>query len=197
MRFLNRFGAPALSAVGRLLFPSVARDSHCGLRGFDAARIRSLALCAPGMESASEMIVKAVRKNFRIAEVAISQRPAADADRMPRLRTWRDGWRHLRLLLLLSPRWLFFNPGRIFAIVGAVLVVVPLLRSDWLGTYAMLFGSGLVVCGAQLVGFALVASVFGERMGFSSYCRTMSRIQPPDLCICRWHFAGSAQTVSA
>ena len=167
MRFLNRHvGAPLLSAIGRFLFRAPVRDFHCGLRGFHLARVRSLALRAPGMESASEMIVKAMRAKLRIAEVAVSQRPAWDADRVPRLRIWRDGWRHLRLLLLLSPKWLFLRPGSAAVVVGLVLLVLPLLRGDWLGTYAMLFGAGLVVCGTQLAGFAAVARLFGERMGF-------------------------------
>lgn len=167
MRLLNRFvGAPLLSAVGRLLFPAVAvRDFHCGLRGFNTAQIRRLALRAPGMESASEMIVKAARSNLRIAEVPVTQRPATDADRAPHLRIWRDGWRHVRLLLLLSPRWLFLQPGCLAVVTGVVLMAVPFLRADWLGNYAMVFGAGLVVCGTQLIGFALAASVFGDRVG--------------------------------
>lgn len=166
MRFLNRhFGAPLLSAMGRLLVSSPVSDFHCGLRGFHRARLRGLALRAPGMESASEMIVKAARAKLRVAEVAVSQRPAWDAERVPRLRIWRDGWRHLRLLLLLSPKWLFFRPGVVAVAAGLVLLTVPLFRRDWLDIYAMLFGAGLVVCGTQLASFAAVARLFGERMG--------------------------------
>ena len=167
MRFLNRYiGAPLLSAVGRFLVRAPVSDFHCGLRGFDLARMRGLALRAPGMEIASEMVVKAARANLRVAEVPVSQRPAWDPDRVPRLRIWHDGWRHLRLLLLLSPKWLFFVPGLVAAVAGLVLLTLPVLRGDWLGTYAMQFGAGLVVCGAQLAVFAAVARLFGERMGF-------------------------------
>ena len=167
MRFLNRYvGAPLLSAVGRLLVRAPVSDFHCGLRGFDLARMRGLALRAPGMEIASEMVVKAAQANLRVAEVPVSQRPAWDPDRVPRLRIWHDGWRHLRLLLLLSPKWLFFIPGLVAVVAGLVLLTLPVLRGDWLGTYAMQFGAGLVVCGAQLAVFAAVARLFGERMGF-------------------------------
>ena len=167
MRFLNRhIGVPLLSALGRLFARAPVGDFHCGLRGFDLARMRSLALCAPGMEIASEMIVKAARAKLRVGEVAVAQRPALDPHRVPRLRLWRDGWRHLRLLLLLSPKWLFLMPGLAAVVSGFVLLTVPLVRGDWLGTYAMLFGAGLVVCGTQLAGFAAVARLFGERVGF-------------------------------
>ena len=167
MRFLNRYiGAPLLSAVGRFLVRAPVSDFHCGLRGFDLARMRGLGLRAPGMEIASEMVVKAARANLRVAEVPVSQRPAWDPDRVPRLRIWHDGWRHLRLLLLLSPKWLFFVPGLVAVVAGLVLLTLPVLRGDWLGTYAMQFGAGLVVCGAQLAVFAAVARLFGERMGF-------------------------------
>lgn len=170
MRLLNRsVGAPLLSALGRLLFRVPVRDFHCGLRGFHLQRIRGLDLRCVGMECASEMVVKAARAGLRIAEVPVSQRPALDAARTPRLRIWRDGWRHLRLLLLLSPKWLFFRPGIAAVALGLGLLLVPVLRGDWLGTYAMLFGGGFVVCGTQLVTFAAVAGLFAERMGFDAF----------------------------
>lgn len=167
MRFWNRYvGAPLLSGIGRLFFRSPLRDFHCGLRGFDLMRIRDLNLQALGMESASEMIIKAVRKKLRVAEVPVSQRQALDADRVPRLRIWRDGWRHLRLLLLLAPNWLFLRPGIVAVAVGTVFLLLPWVRPDWLGTFAMLYGAAMVICGAQLASFACVTTLFSERMGF-------------------------------
>lgn len=167
MRFWNRYvGAPLLSGIGRLFFRSPLRDFHCGLRGFDLMRIRDLNLQALGMESASEMIIKATRKGLRVAEVPISQRQALDADRVPRLRIWRDGWRHLRLLLLLAPNWLFLRPGIVAVAVGTVFLLLPWVRPDWLGTFAMLYGAAMVVCGTQLASFAGVTTLFSERMGF-------------------------------
>lgn len=176
-RFLNRYvGAPLLSAFGRLLTPTTVRDLHCGLRAFDRQKVLGLKLRAPGMECASEMIIKAARKNLRIAEVPVSQRAALNAERTPHLRVWRDGWRHLRLLLLSSPRWLFLRPGCLSIVVGATLMVVPLVRADWLGTYAMLLGAGIVICGAQVLWFALFAGIHGGNQG--KWSRWLLRDRP-------------------
>lgn len=176
----RRMGARLLSAVGRLLFTSPVEDMHCGLRGFHRQQMLDLNLRAPGMESASEMIAKAVRKNLRIAEVPVAQRSALDADRTPHLRIWSDGWRHLRLMLLLSPRWLFLHPGCLLVVAGMVAMIVPFVRADWFGTYAMLFGSGMMVCGLQLVWFALFAqSLRGEEEG-SKWATWLVRHATPD-----------------
>ena len=104
------FGNPVLSGVGRLLFRSECRDFHCGLRGFDRDAIIRLGLSAPGMEFASEMVVKATLQRLRITEVPTTLAPDGRG-RPPHLRSWHDGWRHLRLLLLFSPRGLFLYPG--------------------------------------------------------------------------------------
>lgn len=111
------FGNPVLSGVGRLFFPSACGDFHCGLRGFDRDAILSLDLQAPGMEFASEMVVKATISKLRIAEVPTTLSPDG-RDRAPHLRSWRDGWRHLRLLLVFSPRWLFLYPGAGIFLLG-------------------------------------------------------------------------------
>jgi glycosyltransferase involved in cell wall biosynthesis len=108
---LHRYlGNPVLTAVGRLFFRSTCGDFHCGLRGFHRDAILSLDLRSPGMEFASEMVVKATISKLKIAEVPTALSPDG-RDRPPHLRSWRDGWRHLRLLLLFSPRWLFLYPG--------------------------------------------------------------------------------------
>ena len=108
---LHRYvGNPVLTAVGRLFFRSPCGDFHCGLRGFDRAAILDLDLQAPGMEFASEMVVKATIHHLTIAEVPTTLSPDGRS-RPPHLRSWRDGWRHLRFLLLFSPRWLFLYPG--------------------------------------------------------------------------------------
>ncbi len=167
----RRVGARLLSAIGRLLFASPVDDMHCGLRGFDRQKMLDLNLRAPGMESASEMIAKAVQKNLSIVEVPVAQRSALDAGRTPHLRIWRDGWRHLRLMLLLSPRWLFWHPGCLLVVAGTVAMIVPFVRADWLGTYAMLFGSAMVVCGLQLVWFALFTQSLGTAEGRSGEAR--------------------------
>ena len=108
---LHRYlGNPVLTAIGRIFFRSPCGDFHCGLRGFDRAAILSLDLQAPGMEFASEMVVKATIRKLRITEVPTTLSPDGRS-RPPHLRSWRDGWRHLRFLLLFSPRWLFLYPG--------------------------------------------------------------------------------------
>ena len=102
---LHKAGTAVLSGMGKLLFHIPVSDFNCGLRGFKASSVRSLALRCSGMEAASEMIVKAARTDMRIAEVPVVQRPALDPNRVSHLRIVRDGWRHLRLLMMLSLRW--------------------------------------------------------------------------------------------
>jgi len=110
-------GNPVLSALGRLFFPSKSKDFHCGLRGFNRAAIQSLRLQTTGMEFASEMIVKASLHGLEIVEVPTTL--AKDGrNRPPHLRSWRDGWRHLRFLLVYSPKWLFLIPGLFLIAVG-------------------------------------------------------------------------------
>src|SRR5215510_15103668 len=112
MPVLHKYlGNPVLTGIGRLLFGSPCSDFHCGLRGFNKAAIMRLGLRTTGMEFASEMVVKATLYGLRIAEVPTTLSPDGRS-RPPHLRSWRDGWRHLRFLLLYSPRWLFlYHPG--------------------------------------------------------------------------------------
>ena len=109
---LHRYlGNPVLSTIGRVFFRSPCGDFHCGLRGFERTAVLALDLQAPGMEFASEMVVKATIRKLRIAEVPTTLSPDGRS-RPPHLKSWRDGWRHLRFLLLFSPRWLFLFPVR-------------------------------------------------------------------------------------
>lgn len=168
MRFLNRYiGVPLLSGMGNLLYRSPIHDFHCGLRGFDITHVRALNLNAPGMEAASEMLIKAVHHNLRITEVPVSQRPAADPLRIPHMRIWRDGWRHLKLLLLFSPRWLFLYPGCLGMMSGLFLLGVPLWLPSVFGVYSMLFGLGASSCGTQLIGFYVVANLLRGTLGLN------------------------------
>lgn len=167
MRFLNRYvGNPLLSGIGHLFFSSPARDFHCGLRGFRTSEIRAVGLQTSGHELASEMIVKAILKNLKITEVPVMQRPALDPERSSHLKIWRDGWNHLRLLLMLSPRWIFLYPGILMLIAGLFFMIAPIIYPLF-GVYTMLFGSGFWLCGMQLLTFALVANLFAERIGLS------------------------------
>ncbi len=115
---LHRYlGNPVLSFMGRLFFKSKFGDFHCGLRGFERQAIRQLELCCEGMEFASEMVVKASLSGLRVAEVPTVLSPDG-RDRPPHLRTWRDGWRHFRFLLLFTPRWLFLYPGVVLTLLS-------------------------------------------------------------------------------
>jgi hypothetical protein len=162
MPILHRYiGNPVLSFLGRLFFRTPIRDFHCGLRGFDREAILRLGLCCHGMEFASEMVVKATLEGLRIAEVPT--RLAKDGrDRPPHLNTWRDGWRHLRFLLLFSPRWLFLYPGATLTFLGmAQLLYAQLQRPGtyWWpsGIHTQLFAAAAMVLGFQTMLFALGA----------------------------------------
>ena len=177
---LRNVGTAVLSGIGKRLFHTPVGDFNCGLRGFKASSARSLGLQCPGMEAASEMIVKATRADLRIAEVPVVQRRALDPDRVSHMRIVRDGWRHLRFLLLMSPRWLYFYPGCALFVAGVLAMLVPILypmeAGGRFGPYTMLFGSAFVVCGVQLTHFSLLASVFCENIGVSTGFR-MARLK--------------------
>jgi len=161
---LHRYlGNPVLSFVGRLFFGAGVGDFHCGLRGFDRAAVRSLDLRTPGMEFASELVVKAALAGWRIAEVPTTLHPDGRG-RPPHLRSWRDGWRHLRFLLLFSPRWLFLYPGLVLLVLGVALTTAlyfaPLrVFGAGLDIHSMLYASAAALLGMQLCLFALFARV--------------------------------------
>ena len=154
---LHRYlGNPVLSFIGRLLFRTDTGDFHCGLRGFRAAAIRDLDLRTTGMEFASEMVVRSALAGLRIEEVPTTLKPDGRS-RPPHLRTWRDGWRHLKFLLIYNPRWLFFIPGLTLCTVGGVLALLlvfgPLRVVDNLSLDLNTFMAAcfMVVAGVQLV----------------------------------------------
>ena len=170
MPFLHRYlGNPVLSFLGRLFFSSEVGDFHSGLRGFRRSPILALDLRTTGMEFASEMVVKASVEGLRIAEVPVTLSPDK-RDRPPHLRTWRDGWRHLRFLLLYSPRWLFLYPGALLMAVGALVLLwllpgeraVGSLRLD---VHTLVYAAAAVVLGYQAVIFALFTKTFAISEG--------------------------------
>jgi hypothetical protein len=171
MPALHRYlGNPVLSALGRILFRSPVRDFHCGLRGVRKESIVRLNLQTTGMEFASEMVVKATLFGMRVAEVATTLRPAS-RNRPPHLRTWRDGWRHLRFLLLYSPRWLFLYPGLALMLGGGVAAAALLpgpirLGETELDVHTLLYAIVTVVLGFQAVLFAVFTQVFAISEGF-------------------------------
>jgi glycosyltransferase involved in cell wall biosynthesis len=170
MPFLHRYlGNPVLSALGRLFFGADIRDFHCGLRGFRRDRMLELDLRSPGMEFASEMVVKATLHRLRVVEVPIVLHPDGRS-RAPHLRTWRDGWRHLRFLLLLSPRWLFLYPGVVLLSLGLLAGVRLTFGSlEVLGVvldvHTQLAALALAIIGFQAVWFAVLARTVATQRG--------------------------------
>ena len=163
MPLLNRYlGNPVLSAAGRIFFKSKIGDFHCGLRGFNRDAFIALDLQGDGMEFASEMVVKATLGKLNITEVPTHLYPDGRS-RKPHLRPWRDGWRHLRLLLLFSPRWLFLYPGLFLLFSGMLLMSFlmtgPLvIGSVNLDIHTMLFSGLFMIVGMQAVCFSLFAN---------------------------------------
>ena len=159
---LHRYlGNPVLTAIGRILFQSPCKDFHCGLRGFDRDAILKLDLCATGMEFASEMVVKASVWKLRIAEVPTTLAPDG-RDRAPHLRSWRDGWRHLRLLLLFSPRGLFLYPGALLFGLGTLVMLRLVIGPIVFGSVGFDINTLLYASAATVIWLA-VDNVLGLR----------------------------------
>jgi len=167
---LHRYlGNPVLSTIGRLFFGSPVGDFHCGLRGFDRDAMRRLELRAPGMEFASEMVVKATVQGLRMAEVPTTLSPDGRS-RPPHLRSWRDGWRHLRFLLVFCPRWLFLYPGAGLFLAGllamALLLPGPVSAAGLtFDVHTLLYASGAMIMGFQAVQFWVFARIYGAQEG--------------------------------
>lgn len=167
---LHRYlGNPVLSALGRVLFRAPIGDFHCGIRAFRKDAYERLALRTTGMEFASEMVVKASLLGQRIAEVPTTLQKDGRS-RPPHLRTWRDGWRHLRFLLMYSPRWLFVYPGLLMMLVGAALMLWLLpaerpLGHVNLGVDTLAYAAAGVLLGFQLLFFGVAAKVFAITEG--------------------------------
>jgi glycosyltransferase involved in cell wall biosynthesis len=170
MPWKNRYlGNPLLSGLGRLMFRSPVRDFHCGLRGYSVEAYRRLDLRTTGMEYASEMVIKATLCGLRMTEVPTTLSPD-ERGRPPHLRPWRDGWRHVRFMLLYSPRWLFLVPGLVLMALGLAVAawllpgarVVGHVRFD---VHTLLYAAMAVVIGFQAVAFAVFTKVFAISEG--------------------------------
>ncbi|MER5334871.1 glycosyltransferase family 2 protein [Micromonospora sp. NPDC002717] len=166
---LHRYlGNPVLSWLGRRLFGlRGVRDFHCGMRGFNAERIRALGLCMPGMEFASELVVRAALAGYDIVEVPTTLSPDGRS-RPPHLRTWRDGWRHLRFLLVFAPRKTLVRPGAALAALGlagvGALTPGPLtLGPVRLDVSTLVYACLMVLVGVQLVLFGGLAEIYGRQ----------------------------------
>jgi glycosyltransferase involved in cell wall biosynthesis len=170
MPTLNRYlGNPVLTFIGRRLFSSPVRDFHCGIRGFDREAISELELKCAGMEFASEMVVKASLSKLSIAEVPTTLRPDGRG-RPPHLKPWRDGWRHLRFMLLSSPQMLFLWPGVIIftlSLLGAVALTIKpwtIARVLTLDIDALLYFAIAAIVGAQITFFGLFAMAIARKL---------------------------------
>lgn len=174
MPFMHRYlGNPALSFLGRLFFKIPIGDFHCGLRAFNAEAIRSLRLQTTGMEFASEMIVRGAIGGLKIVEVPTLLKPDGRS-RAPHLKTWRDGWRHLKFLLMYSPRWLFFIPGFSMIAIGLLLAAtlifgpIKIFGDVILDIDSFISACFLVIVGVQFVSFGALSRSYAAIAGYLS-----------------------------
>lgn len=167
---LHRYlGNPVLTAIGRLFFGSPSGDFHCGMRGFRRDAVLAMDLQTTGMEFASEMVVKATILGLRVSEVPTTLSPDGRS-RPPHLRSWRDGWRHLRFLMLFSPRWLFLYPGALlmFAGLAAGAWILPGMRTVGgvaFDVHTLTYAAAAVLIGFQSIAFAVFSKVFAINEG--------------------------------
>jgi hypothetical protein len=170
MPWKNRWlGNPVLSMIGRTFFKCPAQDFHCGLRGFSKAAYERMELKTTGMEFASEMVIKATLKSLRITEVPITLHKDGRS-RPPHLKPWRDGWRHLRFMLIYSPRWLFLVPGLLLGLVGSMGTIALVGGAQTIGKVTVDVGTltvtgMMVIVGVQLIAFAFFTKVFAIAEG--------------------------------
>ncbi len=167
---LHRYlGNPLLTGMGRLFFGSPCGDAHCGMRGFRREAALAMDLQTTGMEFASEMVVKATLLGLRVTEVPTTLSPAG-RHRPPHLRSWRDGWRHLRFLLLFSPRWLFLYPGALLMLIGLATGAWILPGPRTIGgvsfdVHTLTYAAAAVLIGFQSIAFAVFSKVFAINEG--------------------------------
>jgi glycosyltransferase involved in cell wall biosynthesis len=184
MPWLHRYiGNPLLSRFLNLLFHTGVRDAHCGMRAFRRNRLEVLELRTTGMEFASEMIVRAAKEKLDIREIPIEYHPRGGESK---LSSFRDGWRHLRFLLLHSPNHLFILPGALMALLGGLISLtvlghIPLLARQW-DLHTLIGGSLLLIIGTQLVGLGLCAHAYatyfmGERDAWFDRARERLRLE--------------------
>ena len=159
-------GNPVLSLIGRIFFYRGCGDFHCGLRGFNRDAILRLELKSSGMEFASEMIIRSALAKLKITEVPTTLSPDGRS-RPPHLRSWRDGWRHLRLLLIWSPKWLFLYPGLgliMFGLFMSLLLIKNTVHINDLSLdiNTLLFQCSMIVVGCQAVFFSIHTNLYGR-----------------------------------
>lgn len=170
MPFLHKYlGNPVLSGIGRLFFKTPIKDFHCGLRGFSKEAIEKIDLQTTGMEFASEMVIKASINNLKVCEVPTTLSPDG-RDRPPHLRSWRDGWRHLRFLLSYSPGWLFLYPGFFFMAIGLIfsilIAIMPIQINQMIfDIHSLLLFNMVFLVGFNMVLFSIKTRFYAFRAG--------------------------------
>lgn len=170
MPTLNRYlGNPVLTGIGKVLFRTKLSDFHCGLRAFQREKILSLNLVTTGMEWASEMVIKAKLAKLRMTEVPVTLHKDGRS-RPPHLKRWRDGWRHLRFMLLHSPNWLFTTPGAVFVFIGAIgeaVLAKGMLKigNAVLDVHCLLIMAFLIILGIQMVFTGMYANIYTRTVG--------------------------------
>ncbi len=181
MPWLHRHvGNPVLTGIGNIFFRTQLSDYHSGMRGFNRQAIQDLGLRTTGMEFATEMIAKAALHKLPIAEVPITYYPDGRT-RAPHLRTWHDGWRHLRFMLLLSPAWTLLFPGLLLLVLGilGIVLIGPgtlVIGSIGLDVHTLLVSGVAIIIGTQLLSFWLIARMFASSIGLIPLPRALFRI---------------------
>lgn len=202
---LHRYlGNPVLSFIGRLFYPSSIGDFHCGLRGYDREAILGLGLRTTGMEYASEMVVKATLYKLRITEVPTTLKKDGRSH-PPHLRSFRDGWRHLKFLLMHSPDWLFLYPGIALTALGLVMMALlaagpAYINGIALDVHTMLYGSAFTITGSSVIQFALFTKAYARTSGFIPVKENKKKRLTPDRAIlfgALLLLAGLAATIAA
>lgn len=168
MPFLHRYlGTPVLTALGQTFFHHRFKDVNCGMRGFTKVAFESMALQSDGMEFASEMVARAAMLNLKSCEVPVTLHRDGRS-RPPHLRTWRDGWRHLKFMLLLCPRWLYTIPGLFLSLLGGlmtiILTITPLsIQGITLDIHTLMVSQMILFLGLQILLFGHLASFYAEQ----------------------------------
>jgi glycosyltransferase involved in cell wall biosynthesis len=172
MPWKNRYiGNPVLTGILNLFFRSGVSDAHCGLRAITKDAFQSLRLSGTGMEFASEMVIKASLKKLRITEVPATLSKDL-RDRAPHLRPWRDGWRHLRYLLMLSPTWAFGVPGLLASLFGLLVFACAIAEAlvpgtfPAVGNYWVILAAAMLNAGHLAVMMAIAAQLYGIQQGY-------------------------------
>ena len=186
MPFLHRWwGNPMFSYMARLWFKSPLNDVHCGMRGFRKDFYQEINQQCTGMEFATEMTIKASLYRYKIAEIPITLHQDGRKSHAPHLKTFRDGWRHLRLYVMYTPRWLFLLPGSVLIVLGILAYVLGMFGIAFenpvsagnvnFGVHTVLFGSLFLMCGYQSILFAIFTKTFAISEGLLPEDKRMNR----------------------